>query len=454
MKRSRNAPDLTDLPAEQVELALAHIEGSAAFARSPRHRLLLRYLVSRMLAGDRAALKEVVIGVEVFGRPSATFDPKLDTIVRVEARRLRARLSSYYRADGQDQPVRIELPIGSYVPLVAACGPGSQPAASLRRAHDLVERGEHFLRQPLSRTTLEQARQRFGKALAASPDYAPAYVGLGRAWLNLAIGWHVEPAIASAHAAEALRRALALDPEHAVAHTLLAAIQHQFEHDWPSAQRSFRRAVALAPQNAFVHSAYGCHLYLRDAVLQAERELMLARQLDPQYMNTRYHLVNLRIHQRRLDEAEAEIEALQDIAPDTISHAGLRAAIALFRGDAAAAIPLYRRLCDAHPEHAGVFIALAAAQAMDGRHAEADALLADTLRRFEGQPVSPYLLAVFAVRRGRSDEAFALLERALAERDPSALQIPHDPSFEALRGDPRWPALLARRPFAQAAAAS
>jgi hypothetical protein len=119
MKREPSTPERLSLPAEQIELALARIENSDAFRNSPRHRALLRHLVARSLEADHAALKETVIAVEVFGRSAARFDPKLDTIVRVEARRLRARLSDYYRTDGRDTALRIQLPVGSYVPLIA-----------------------------------------------------------------------------------------------------------------------------------------------------------------------------------------------------------------------------------------------------------------------------------------------------------------------------------------------
>jgi Tfp pilus assembly protein PilF len=447
------APGTTPGPgllAEPIESALAHIGASAPFRGSPRHRALLRYLVAKTLAGEQAGLKETAIALEVFGRPAAHFDPKADSIVRVEARRLRARLSNYYRGEGRDASLCIELPVGSYLPLIAGRAGPEHAADATRRARDLVERGEHFLRQPLSRSTLEQALQRFDQALRESPEHAPAYVGLGRAWFNLAAAWHVEPAVASGHAVEALHRALELDPGHAVAHALLAALQHQFEHDWPRANRSFKRALALAPHSAFVHSAYGCHLFLHGALAQAEQELKLARQLDPQYLNTRNHMVNLRITQGRLDDAEAEILALQDIAPQTVSIVGLQAAIALFRRDAPAAVALYTRLTELHPDHPGARIAWAGALALAGRGDEADAVVADTLKRCADRPLSPYLLAIYATRRGRTDEAFALLARACAERDPLALQIPLDPSFEALQRDARWSALLARRPFAMA----
>ena len=430
---------------EQIELLLSAAEGSASFRTSPRHRALLRYLIENMLAGDLAALKETVIGVEVFGRSAATFDPKSDSIVRVEARRLRARLAAYDRAEGRGTALRIELPVGSYVPLLAhrEAMPGAADE-SVRRAQDLVERGEHFLRQALSRQTLETALERFDEALRLAPGLSAAYVGMARAWLNLATAWYRAPAIASEHAAEALRRALELDSGHAVAHALLGAIQHQFERDWAAAERSFKRALALAPQQAFVHSAYGFHLFLHGDEDRAESELLTARRLDPQYVNSRAHIVNLRIGQGRLDDAAAEIEAMLDVAPASLAAHGLSAVLALHRGDAARAVQTYRRLCESEPDHPGCLTSLAGAYAAAGQVELADDALAQVRGRFADHIISPYVLAVVATHAGRADEAFALLARADDERDPSALLIPNDVSFGALHADRRWRALAAR----------
>ena len=76
-------------PIDQVELALERVEQSAEFRSSPRHRALLRHLVAQAMGDNHDALKETVIAVEFYGRPAASFDPRVDTIVRVEARRLR-----------------------------------------------------------------------------------------------------------------------------------------------------------------------------------------------------------------------------------------------------------------------------------------------------------------------------------------------------------------------------
>jgi TolB-like protein/Tfp pilus assembly protein PilF len=96
-----------------------HLSGllsSTAFAQVDRLKRFLRYVVEETVAGRSEKLKEYSIGVEVFDR-EASFDPRTDPIVRVQARRLRARLARYYEEEGRHEEIRIELPKGSYAPV-------------------------------------------------------------------------------------------------------------------------------------------------------------------------------------------------------------------------------------------------------------------------------------------------------------------------------------------------
>jgi Tfp pilus assembly protein PilF len=435
--------DAGTIPPSLIASELARVTGSKSFQQSRRHQQLLRHLVEQTVAGNAAGLKEPLLALQVFERPLDVFDPARDTIVRVEARRLRKRLARYYGEEGADAVLEIRLPVGSYVPTLLRRG-GVDPTAT-RRARDLVERGEHFLRQPLSKATLEAALARFDAALRESPEYAPAYVGMGRAWLNLGTGWHRDPRGAAEHAAEALHHALALDPRQAVANALLGAIQHQFEYNWPVALASFQRAVALAPDMAFVHSAFGCHLLARTEFEASEHELLLARRLDPQYVNTRIHMVNLRIAQGRLDDAEAELDAMRDIAPNSMPAAGMAALLAMLRHDPQEALRLYQHVVELAPDHPNAHAGLAGAHGMAGNVGAADAILESIDARFGIGRVSPYLLAIVATRCGRRDAAFDALADAIARHDPNVMMMVTDPSFAALRDDPRWDALVASR---------
>src|SRR5215510_11188397 len=95
---------------------LSLVLASSAFAPVDRLKRFLRYVVEETVAGRGDNLKEYPIGVEVFDR-EPSFDPRTDPIVRVQARRLRSRLSRYYEEEGRHEEIRIELPKGSYAPV-------------------------------------------------------------------------------------------------------------------------------------------------------------------------------------------------------------------------------------------------------------------------------------------------------------------------------------------------
>ena len=97
-----------------IEAELARVALSAPFRRSPRHMRFLRHLVLATLAGDDRQLREMTLGVDVFLRNAQRFDPRHDTIVRVEARRLRQKLALYYADEGLDARLEFRLPVGSY----------------------------------------------------------------------------------------------------------------------------------------------------------------------------------------------------------------------------------------------------------------------------------------------------------------------------------------------------
>src|SRR5437667_3931280 len=98
-----------------VRRQLARILASGHFARTTRLARLLRFVVEQALAGHAEELKEYSIGIGVFDKPES-FDPRLDAIVRVQARTMRARLDAYYEDDGRDDELVIRCPAGTYAP--------------------------------------------------------------------------------------------------------------------------------------------------------------------------------------------------------------------------------------------------------------------------------------------------------------------------------------------------
>src|SRR3984957_13754020 len=111
------------------------IVDSPQFCKSPRLSQFLLYIVSRTLEGRQSEVTEQQIGVHVFGRPRGyrTVD---DNIVRNYARQLRKRLAEYFAGEGIAHALRIEIPLGGYLPSFTA--PGMEPEQ--QRKPVLVER--------------------------------------------------------------------------------------------------------------------------------------------------------------------------------------------------------------------------------------------------------------------------------------------------------------------------
>jgi adenylate cyclase len=120
-----------------VRAELERVLSSPEFAGSDRHRCFLSYIVEETLAGRADRLKAYNIATAAFNR-GADFDPQQDSIVRIEAGRLRRALEHFYLTDGRDHEIQIVVPKGSYVPHFRALGaalPGEppEPEASLSR---------------------------------------------------------------------------------------------------------------------------------------------------------------------------------------------------------------------------------------------------------------------------------------------------------------------------------
>jgi hypothetical protein len=124
-------PSITTEPvsweAERAELQA--VLQSNLFTRSPTLTHLLSYLCEKTFAGESAQIKEYSVGLDVFDRRDS-FDQDTDSIVRVQANRLRKRLSEYYASEGAAHPVRITIPVGQYIPVFKTMADVNAAAAS------------------------------------------------------------------------------------------------------------------------------------------------------------------------------------------------------------------------------------------------------------------------------------------------------------------------------------
>lgn len=428
------APGAVDPAAVRAELA--RVLASPAFAGALAHQRLLRHLVEQTLAGLSSELKESVLGIEVFQRSAQSFDPRRDSIVRVEARRLRQRLRQHY-VDTPGASLSLVLRSGSYVPEFVQRGGD----AALAAAAELVERGQFFLREGHAQG-YRKALERFEAAVQVAPGHAPGHAGVARAWVQLVGNTlePVEPGVGLAKAA--VQRALALQPSHADSLVLAAQIAHRFEFDWPAARALFERARRAAPDSAYVRQSQSLSLMVRGEFDAAELVLAQARQLDPMNLGHRAYQALVLLYRRDWDAAEDALQALLDLDPEHVLATSLLAYVHLCRGEPEAALALYQSLSQRQPGWsigwAGEVWALAALGRTEAAHA---ALTVLCQQWADGRYLSPYQLAMAECGLGREAPALTLLEKAVAQRDANALCLPVDPAFDRLAEAPRFKAL-------------
>lgn len=127
---------LTPVASPSREL-LEKVAASDSFQKSKRLRDLLLYLGERSLQDPHCTLREQEIGVEVFGRPP-DYDTSHDTLVRVHVSQLRKKLQEFFVTEGRKEPLVIEIPKGSYVPVfrprkeITETEPAASPASPRR----------------------------------------------------------------------------------------------------------------------------------------------------------------------------------------------------------------------------------------------------------------------------------------------------------------------------------
>jgi hypothetical protein len=136
------------LELEVNQTQVQRIIQSKAFRTSEVHRSLLNYLAEKSLSGAADSLKEYTVGLDVFAKP-ASYDPRQESVVRMHVARLRQKLAEYYRTEGVEDPVIVDVPKGGFrvtfetretapEPVVAAAVEEAQPPEVGRRKEHIL----------------------------------------------------------------------------------------------------------------------------------------------------------------------------------------------------------------------------------------------------------------------------------------------------------------------------
>jgi len=142
--QTTNEPPLLGPPeVDEVRAELETILASPAFLRSERHSQFLRFICEMALKGEGAKLNEYVIAHEVFGR-GTNYSPTEDSVVRRQAHSLRQKIHDYYAGEGSKCRIRIDLPVGRYVPAFARTDqPAPEPPRPVRLPSPVAQPSIH-----------------------------------------------------------------------------------------------------------------------------------------------------------------------------------------------------------------------------------------------------------------------------------------------------------------------
>ena len=308
------------------------------------------------------------------------------------------------------------------------------------QAYDLVLKG-NFLAANRGIDDTTVAAEYDQQAIDIDPNYAPAYVHLARAYMSLAGHAVRDPREVKPLAEAALRKALELDPNLPDAHLSMGNL-YQAEWKWSDAEEKFRRAIELSPNLVAARNRYASYLSIIGRHDEAIAEAKRNKELDPLTLSNHVVVGYTLFQARRYDESIAEFKKILEVDQ---SNAGAKYWLKyayLFKGMYREAIALFEEAIRVGGSNPSDQIYLGAAYAKAGDVEKARAILQQLEARAEY--VSPGELPVLYIALGENEKAFASFEKAYAAHDLQLQFLKVDPSFDPVRGDPRYSDLVRR----------
>jgi len=410
-------------PPDIIEVALEKLLSSDTFQSSPRLRRFLEHVVRHSLAGDEDALKEYVVGVEVFDR-GVRFDPRDDAIVRVEARRLREKLQTYYRTEGATELVTIGVPPGGYRPSFHLHE--TPPATILDDPDALCCLTESLVLRALP-DTIARARHYLQLAIERWPTCPELHVMLASATLSGVVMEFQVPSEGMLAVRRSARQALRLDPRSGDAH-LYAAIPEIRRPDKRAALEGVHRALRLAPGNPVTHywaaTVSGAALNMGDMLTHIE----MAVRLQPYALFFQTWRAVCLFWAGQVDAAMRHLRDILALEPRDFLGNYWLGHIAALAGQYDEAREAATRACDISATTKAL-AGLGWVEAMAGHGEAAEQILETLIDRARSEYVSHSRLAAIHVALGQLPLAARSLTRARRDED-------WDLGFA--RGDARW----------------
>lgn len=297
-----------------------------------------------------------------------------------------------------------------------------------------------------TRESIAQAIVLLRRAIAIDPRFARAHSALADCYLSQGLLGAGRPEELFAAAKDEARKALALDPNLAEAHTSLAYLKFWEEWDWPGAESEFREAIALNPDYATAHQWYAEYLRLMGRFDESIAESRKALDLDPLSLVINMEAGLPYYFRHQYNKAAEHFRKAIALDPNfALAYVEL-GWVYEDSGELPKAIATLQKAAQLD-NTTPVLAALANAYAAAGQNAEARRILRTLEERARTSHVSPFLLSTIYLRLGEKEKSLALLERAYEEHDWALIWANVSPRLDPLRSDPRFQSVLARMKF-------
>ncbi len=462
-------------------------------------------MVEQRLAGRTDAPKEIEIGVQVFGRAS-DYDPRIDPVVRVQARLLRFKLNEYYETSGKTDAVRIELPKGSYLPCFAGAHAGGsetpilsrdregavvppsilsrkiggiavaallagalialavswnewreaigkvwaktlpvRPKAAQSPAAELYLKGRYYWNKRTPED-LQKAVDYFTQSIVADPGYAKAYVGLADCYGLLREFGAMPDSEAWPRALAAARKAVELDDSLAEAHSSLGFDLFYGSLDLKSGEREFKRAVELNPNYAQAHQWYATALMSVGRLQEASDQMERARELEPGSRSILADQGLLLFYQGKREQAVEQLRQIEAAEPSFRSAHLYLSYIYFVSKECRNYLAESRKAAES--SHDPVELAVVAEGEKGFAAGGSQGMLESLLRaqkKLANQGRYPdFRVAETSAMLGRKRDALDFLDVSYKKRELYMVTLPIDPALLSLRKEPDYQNLIAQ----------
>lgn len=292
---------------------------------------------------------------------------------------------------------------------------------------------------------LNTAAEYLEEAVRRDPSFARAYGMLALSYVFMPYFGQVAPHDAYPRAQAAAHRALELNPALAEPTYAQAHLSASFLWDWNESDRLFRRALDLNPEDPIAHLLYGGFLSATGRLDAGLAEFEVARVLDPSSRWILNEFARRLIWAGQHDRAMTELRSALRLEPNFPRAHRTLGLLHVVQGRYAEAIDEFTKACVLGGNRPFDLSALAHGHVLLGERAEAERILADLEARQQREYVPPFAIATIHVSLGRTDDAFAWLDRAADARDPLlAWTVQYEPMLDPIRADARFEALRRR----------